>query len=67
MTTNDRLEDMITGLTHRIFSLEKQLNCDGFHGHEWVNMGVSGQMPVECKHCKLKQFISPAGAIKYGN
>lgn len=57
----------ITILESRLFILEKQLNCDGFHSHEWVNYGIVGMFPLQCKHCKLKQFLTPAGAIKYGN
>lgn len=53
-------------LKERVSIIERQLNCDGFHGHYWVNMSVSGMHPLRCKHCGLIQTVSGDGKIKYG-
>ena len=57
----------IENLHNRLNVLEKQLNCDGYHEHYWVNTNGIMIYPIKCKHCNLKQYISPGGAIKYGN
>ena len=57
----------IENLHNRLNVLEKQLNCDGYHVHNWVNIGYTDIFPLQCKHCKLKQYLTAGGNIQYGN